>query len=114
MRTKWGQKVLQQGQMLKTDSADSEQRGRTGSEVSALTPEEERSVLLCWLVLDVTSVARNEPASCVGLFSSAGRAYISHLSVSSVSHSLWQRHAELEVFCTVWELECSQLCMKII
>lgn len=43
------------------DSVDLEQRGPTGSEVSVLTLVEERGVLFCRLVLDVTSVA----ASCV-------------------------------------------------
>lgn len=50
------------------DSVDLEQRGPTGSEVSVLTLVEERGVLFCRLVLDVTSVA----ASCVS--------HISHIS----------------------------------
>ncbi len=37
------------------DSEASEQRGLTGSKVTALTLVERRSLLLCWLVLDVTS-----------------------------------------------------------
>lgn len=46
------------------DSADLEQRGHMGSEVSVAGSGEERSVLLCRLVLDVTS-RPPEPASCV-------------------------------------------------
>lgn len=63
MKTKWGQEVLQQGQML-MDSVDSEQRSHRGSKVSVV---EGRSVLLCCLVLDVTSVSTYEPVSCVSL-----------------------------------------------
>lgn len=48
-----------------TDSAESEQEGRTGSEVSTVTGVEERSMLLCWLVLNLTYKATYKPASLV-------------------------------------------------
>lgn len=42
-----GAEGLEQGQMLE----NSKRKGHTGSEVIVLTLVEERSVLLCWLVL---------------------------------------------------------------
>lgn len=66
------------------DSVDLEQRGPTGSKVSVLTLVEERGVLFCRIVLDVTSVAAYEPASCVSPLLVL-LAYFTSLSAQSLS-----------------------------
>lgn len=77
-----GAEGLAAGSDTLMDSVDSEQGGHTGSKVSGLKVGE-RSVLLCWLGLDVTSMATYEPVSCV---SPPVWLTLSHPSVSSVSY----------------------------